>query len=267
MHISVIIPTLNKRPKYLQEAINSIEKQSYLPFEVIIVNNGREDLKISKTSLNIRLHTIVYKSGVAQARNFGGSLAEGDYLAFLDDDDLWGPDYLKNMQNKIEMEHPDCLVGRLDQFLNDKISKFKNADGQINKDIILRFNPGITGSSVVISRNVFKSIGGYNTKLPPSEDKSLILELLNRNFKVLSVPESQAIIRQSEVDRLTNNNSTLYEGIFQFYRLYKDQMNFSQRITNLYKINKYHWLSKKYFVSGLIYIFLFLLVKFMRFIK
>ena len=104
--------------------------------------------------------------GAGLSRNKGISSSKGNYIAFLDDDDLWGPDYLKNMQNKIEMEHPDCLVGRLDQFLNDKISKFKNADGQINKDIILRFNPGITGSSVVINRNVFKKWTGYTSLLP-----------------------------------------------------------------------------------------------------
>jgi glycosyltransferase involved in cell wall biosynthesis len=101
MLISVVIPTLNTRPQFLKEALNSIEKQSYLPSEVIIVNNGIEDLKLPETSLNIRQFKIVFKSGVAQARNFGASISKGNYIAFLDDDDLWGQDYLKNMKNKL----------------------------------------------------------------------------------------------------------------------------------------------------------------------
>ncbi len=267
MLISVVIPTLNTRPQFLKEAINSIENQSYLPSEVIIVNNGKKDLKLPETSLNIHQFKIVFKSGVAQARNFGASMSKGNYIAFLDDDDLWGQDYLKNMKKQIDMEQPDCLIGKLDQFLNDKIQPYKNAHGKINKDIILRLNPGITGSSVVINKNIFLSVGGYNTKLPPSEDKSLILELINRDLKIVTVPESQAIIRQSEIERLTTDNNTLYEGIFQFYRTYKNQMNLLQKITNLYKIYKYHWVSKKSFLSGLIYIFLFIYMKFIRLFK
>ncbi len=264
IQISVIIPTLNTRPEFLKEALNSIEKQSYLPFEVIIVNNGQEDLTVPRTSLNIRYFKIVFRSGVAQARNFGGNLSNGNYLAFLDDDDLWGQDYLKNIKTRIDLDQPDCLIGKLDQYLNNKILPFKNAHGKINKDIILRQNPGITGSSVVINKKIFLSVGGYNPKLPPSEDKSLILELINRGCRIVSVPESQAIIRQSEIDRLTNNNKLLYEGIFQFYQKYKDQMNLGQKITNLYKIYKYNWKSKKSILSGLIYIFLYLFVKLLK---
>tara|TARA_B100001057_G_scaffold499957_1_gene612712 strand:+ start:1642 stop:2463 length:822 start_codon:yes stop_codon:yes gene_type:complete len=262
--ISVVIPTLNTRPEFLKEALNSIEKQSYLPFEVILVNNGQEDLTVPRTSLNIRHFKIVFRSGVAQARNFGANLSNGNYLAFLDDDDLWGQDYLQNIKTRIDLDQPDCLIGKLDQYLNDKILPFKNAHGKINKDIILRLNPGITGSSVVVNKKVFLSVGGYNPKLPPSEDKSLILELINKGYKIVSVPESQAIIRQSEIDRLTNNNKLLYEGIFQFYQKYKDQMNLGQKVTNLYKIYKYNWKLKKSILSGLIYIFLYIFVKLLK---
>lgn len=255
--ISVVIPTLNIRQEFLKEALNSIELQSYLPYEVIIVNNGEGDVKLHETSLNIRQLKIAYRCGVAQARNFGASLVNGDYIAFLDDDDLWGQDYLKNVKKQIDKEQPDCLVGKLDQLLNNKIIPYKNAHGKINKDTILLRNPGITGSSVVINKNIFSGTGGYDPKLTPCEDKSLILEFINRGLKIVTVPDSQAIIRQSEIERLTSSESRLYEGIFQFYRKYKDQMNFNQKITNLYKIYKYLWKSKKTVISGLSYIFFF----------
>lgn len=264
--VSVIIPTLNTRQEFLKEALNSIEGQSYQPSEVIIVNNGDKDLIVPKTSLNVNQFKIIFRGGVAQARNFGASFANSDYIAFLDDDDLWDQDYLKNMKKLIDKEQPDCLVGRLDQLLNNKIMPFKNAHGKINKETILIRNPGITGSSVVINKNVFLSIGGYNPKLPPSEDKSLILELINRGFKIATVPDSQAIIRQSEIERLTSSENKLYEGIFQFYRIYKEQMNLAQKITNLYKIYKYLWRHKKSVISGLSYIFYFVCLAVIRLI-
>lgn len=265
--ISVIIPTLNTRTKFLNEAINSIENQTYKPLEVIIVNNGEKNLDLPKTSLKINKFKIIFKGGVAQARNFGACLAMGDYIAFLDDDDLWGSDYLENMKKHIDTGQPDCLIGKLDQLLDDKIMSFKNAHENVNKDTILVRNPGITGSSVVINKNVFLSLGGYNPKLPPSEDKSLILELINKDLKVVTVPESQAIIRQSEIDRLTSNKKILQEGIFQFYRVYKNQMNLNQKIINLYKIYKYLWLTKKNIFNGLIFIILSILIRLTNYTK
>ena len=260
---SVVIPTLNNRQKFLNEALNSIEKQSLLPSEVIIVNNGNKDLEIFHSSLNIRKVKIDFKSGVSKARNFGVSLVNGNYVAFLDDDDLWGKDYLKNMKEKIDKVQPDCLIGRLDQFLNNKIVPFKNAFGNITKDIILTTNPGITGSSIVIKKDVFQDIGGFNIKLPTGEDKSLILELIEKKFKVIAVPDSQAIIRQSDTDRLSNSQD-MYYGILQFYRIYNHKMNLSHKIFNLYKINKFLWRYKKSILGGLLYIFFLMLVKLVR---
>lgn len=263
---SVVIPTLNNRRKYLKEAINSIEKQTLLPLEVIIVNNGKNNLEINKSSLNIRHFKIAFKSGVAKARNFGASLAKSNYIAFLDDDDLWGIDYFENMKTAIKKSKPDCLIGRLDQYVNNKIKPFKNAQGNITKDIILIRNPGITGSSIVIKKNIFQKIGGFNTKLPTGEDKSLILELIKKKFKIIAVPNSQAIIRQSDTERLSNSQN-MYNGISQFYKVYNDQMNLSHKINNLYKINKYLWRFKKSISAALLYNFFFILVTLDRIIK
>ena len=124
------------------------------PLEVIIVNNGDKDLDLSKTNLNISIYKIIYKGGVAQARNFGACFAKGDYIAFLDDDDLWGNDYLKYINEHIKNYKPDCLIGKFDQLQDGKITPFKNAHKNISKDIILERNPGITGRSVVIHKYV-----------------------------------------------------------------------------------------------------------------
>lgn len=241
---SVVIPTLNNRNKYLKEAINSIEKQSFLPFEIIIVNNGEGTVETPKSFLKIRQVKIAFKSGVARARNCGAKLSKSQYIAFLDDDDLWGHNYLKNIKKRIDKDQPDCLIGRLDQLINNKIIQFKNAHKKINKDIILIRNPGITGSSTVIKKNVFLEIGGYNSKFVSGEDKSLLLELIDKKFKIATVTKSQAIIRQSGMERLSDSKN-ISEGIMQFYKIYKNKMSLKQKIINLYKIYYYRFKMKK----------------------
>lgn len=253
--ITVVIPTLNARDDYLDLALGSVSRQTYLPSEVIIINNGLGDVCPKNFPVPIRSFKIVHRAGVAQARNFGACLSQSKYVAFLDDDDLWSPDYLELMIKQIKAEESDCLIARLDQMINGDIIAFKNAHGKIKKNIILLRNPGITGSSVVVRKDSFIRVGGYDPKLPPSEDKALILEFLNNGLKVSTVPESQAILRQHQIqDRLTESSS-LVEGIFQFYRKYKSEMDLYQRSYNLMKINKHIWLSQKsmkaFFVAGL----------------
>lgn len=251
---SVVIPTLNTRKEFMYEALKSVEKQTFQPLEVIVINNGLDKIEFPKLNLNIKEEQIIFKSGVAQARNFGGVVAKGDYIAFLDDDDFWADNYLEKTLIMIKKERPDCIVAKLDQFIDGKIKPFKNADGLLTKDIILNRNPGITGSSVVVKKTSFLNVGGYNPKLPPSEDKALVLEMIQKKFKVISNPKCHAILRQhKELDRLTDSKY-MYEGIFQFYRLYKKQMNFNQRVYNLSKMNKFKWLSEKSIFNLIIYL-------------
>lgn len=246
MHdITVVIPTLNTRDDYLRSALDSISGQTRLPNEVIIVNNGLGNVCLPEFHVPIRNFKAVYKAGVAQARNIGVSLAGCEYVAFLDDDDLWSPDYIALMIEKIRLEEPDCLIARLDQLVDGKISPFKNAHGNVDTKTMFIRNPGITGSSVVVRKESFIRAGGYDPKLPPSEDKALILEFLKKGFKVTTVPECRAILRQHDLyDRLTESGRMM-EGIFQFYRKYKLEMKVYQRLFNLKKINKHLWLSQK----------------------
>lgn len=253
--MTVVIPTLNTRAEFLRQALDTVAGQTYSPCEVIIVNNGMGDVQLPDFTLPFRHFKTVYRSGVAQARNIGASLANTEYVAFLDDDDFWSPDYLELMVEQIKDEEPDCLIARLDQMVNGEVTPFKNAHGKIGKNIVLVRNPGITGSSVVVRKESFFLVGGYNPKLPPSEDKALILEFLKKELKVNTVPKCQAILRQHDIqDRLTGSGG-MVEGVSQFYRKYKSEMTVYQRLHNLMKINKYLWLSQKsmkgFFFAGL----------------
>ena len=97
-HVSVIIPAYNQA-KYLGEAIQSVLSQTYLDYEIIVVDDGSTDntpLVASQFGNNIR-YIRQNNEGLGGARNTGIRNANGVYIALLDSDDLWLPDFLESM--------------------------------------------------------------------------------------------------------------------------------------------------------------------------
>lgn len=96
--VSVIIPTYN-RSKYLEVAIKSVVNQTFKNFEVLVVDDGSSNNYAKKICNKYKNCFYFYKKngGVSSARNFGVKKAKGDYIAFLDDDDLW-------IHNKLEIQ-------------------------------------------------------------------------------------------------------------------------------------------------------------------
>jgi len=244
MKISCIIPTYN-RNKLLIDAINSVLEQTVLPDEIIIVNNGKETSKLpEEICKKVLIYNIIYMAGASQARNFGASVARGEYLAFLDDDDIWNKKYIESVLEPIK-EGAKCILSRIDIFVDGKLKFSKNPHGNLTLDKLLIKNPGTGGPNIVIERNLFLEIGGYDVKLITSEDKSLIIELIKKGIHITTLPENQVIARQDpKVSRLSDPN-TIAQGIYQFTNKYKNLMNKRQLLANFLKIYKYRYKSGK----------------------
>lgn len=111
--ISVIIPVYNCAD-YIAETVNSVLLQSYQNFEIILINDGSTDsseevcISLGKDKDNI-VYQYQTNAGVSAARNKGVSLAKGDYIAFLDGDDLWHPKKLET-QLLFLSENPDYKI-------------------------------------------------------------------------------------------------------------------------------------------------------------
>lgn len=185
MNFSVVIPT-GDRLDYLLEAIKSVNAQTLPPREIIVVDNGISPIQPSclptERAVKIKYFRGLPRFGPSQARNFGALQARHDYIAFLDDDDLWHPDYLSVISSLLSKEErPDIVIGQLVDFesylpILNKSEKFSHKKKII--DQLMRFNPGITGSTTVISRALFLDKSGYDPHLITGEDKGLILDYL-----------------------------------------------------------------------------------------
>lgn len=245
--ISCIIPTYD-RPEFLKEAVSSVLAQTIAPLEIIVVNNGKKPVELPAEFYNkVKIFDILPNAGVAQARNFGVAVAKGDYCAFLDDDDIWNENYIKNIGDATA-KGAECVVSRLDIRLGDKVIPFKNPDGDITMKNILALNPGIHGSNLVVSKTAFYKAGGFDPKLPPSEDKSLVLELLRLGIAVTTLPHNQVQFREHGGNRLTGAKK-MAEGIFQFTRKYRSLMTTPQFLYNWEKIYWYRYQSGKKWCS------------------
>ena len=134
MKISVVIPVYNGE-KYLKECINSVLNQPYKDIEIITINDGSKDNsvdilnKVAQTDK--RLNVIDQKNhGVAYTRNKGIDIATGNYIVFLDQDDMWVTDFLtEDVINEIKQEKCDMVSFAYYQ-ANQDISRLKLIERQ-----------------------------------------------------------------------------------------------------------------------------------------
>ncbi len=266
MKISCVIPTCD-RPQLLIEAIDSVLSQTVPTDEIIVINNGGEKIFLPfETSNKVKIYNIIPYAGASQARNFGASLAKGNYVAFLDDDDLWNEKYIENSLAAIK-QGADCVLSRIDIMDRGILRSCKNPHGKLTIKKLLVQNPGAGGPNIVISKKLFFKVGGYDVKLPTSEDKSLIIEVIKAGAKIITLPDNQVIARRDpKISRLTDAK-TIAEGIYQFTRKYRSLMDKNEYLFNLLKIYKYHYQAGQkiagiqYFVIKIIFTFLKILQK------
>lgn len=237
MRIAVVIPTCD-RPEMLMDALKSVSNQSRPPDEVIVVDNGTHPVDVSCLySHDLRYVRALPRFGVAQARNLGAIVASSDFLCFLDDDDAWDDNYLRAVEAIVSRSAVDVTIGQLKDASTVAPIPGKYEDlGQEEKWIhqILVRNPGITGSSIGVRREVFMASVGFDPRLMTSEDKALVLDLLLAGATVARVP-GWVRHRQHAGDRLSSR-SRMLRGKMRFLGKYKQCMNFRQVARNSFTI-------------------------------
>lgn len=154
--VSVIIPIYNQE-KYLRECLDSICNQSLPNIEIICVNDGSTD-KSSEILENYvkqdsRIRILSQKNqGAGAARNLGMKVAKGEYLSFLDSDDIFEPLMLETMVRAIEKDNADVLVCRSDRF-DTNTGIRESMPWSIRKDLLPNFIPF---NSADVKKNFFE---------------------------------------------------------------------------------------------------------------
>lgn len=198
--ISVIIPAFNSE-KTIQQTIDSVLNQTWRNLELIVINDGSQDstLDIVARIKDPRLKVLSYSNaGVSVSRNRGISQAEGEFISFLDADDLWTKDKLE-AQLKALQENPQAAVAYSWTNHIDENNQFlrSGAYGTVNGDVyaeLLQSNFLANGSNILIRTQALKEIGGFNQSLTPAEDWDMYLRLASR-YHFVSVPSAHILYR------------------------------------------------------------------------
>jgi len=224
--ISIIIPYYKKK-EYITQTINSITKQSYKNFELIFIYDDpdKSDLKYVKKILkNIKRKKIIINNnnmGAGLSRNLGILKAKGKYISFIDSDDIWKKDKLKNqllfmLDNNIEF----CFTSY--SIINKKntIIKFIKAKKNIEyKDLIKSCDIGL--STVMLKKKLLK-----NTKFPKiktKEDYVLWLKLSKKNIKMMGFDQKLVLWR-----KLDNSlSSSVFQRVHDAFYVYNTHLNFN----------------------------------------
>lgn len=162
--VSVIIPVY-KVEKYISAAITSVIDQSYGNFELIIVDDGSPDqsVEICKQFTDSRIKIVRQQNrGLAGARNTGIRHAQGEYLAFLDGDDMWLPEklekHIEHLENFPALGVSFSPSAFIDQDGNLRGTYLRPKLKEIDPPYLLRENPIGNGSAAVVRREVFEAI-------------------------------------------------------------------------------------------------------------
>jgi GT2 family glycosyltransferase len=178
--VSVIIPTYN-RSELVREAIASVLAQSFSDFELIVVDDGSEDgtAEVVRAFPDVR-YVYQLNCGVSAARNHGVSLSTGELIAFLDSDDLWQPCKLEQ-QVAFFVEHIEAQICQTEEIWLRNCVRVNphNKHRKVGGDIFARSLELclVSPSAVMMRRELFGRIGGFDETLLACEDYDLWLRI------------------------------------------------------------------------------------------
>lgn len=219
---SVIIPTFNRETR-IEKTIDSVIDQKFKDFELIVVDDGSTDntKEILEKYTNKIKYVYQKNQGVSAARNRGISQALGEYIAFLDDDDIWDKNKLLKHFKFIE-NNPDIQIHQSDEtwIRNNKHLNKKKIHKKISGDIFIKsLNLCLVSpSAVVIHKNIFEKYGIFDTDLLACEDYDLWLRI--SLFEQIGLIDEELLIKYGgHEDQL----SSKYWGMdrFRIYSLLK----------------------------------------------
>ncbi|HIE42781.1 MAG TPA: glycosyltransferase [Nitrospinaceae bacterium] len=205
--ISVIIPTFN-RGHCLEESIRSVRDQNFPDFELIVVDDGSVDntIEVVNQFPDIRFIRLDKNRGVSFARNCGLKQAQGDWIAFLDSDDLWKKGKLQAQVQWVN-QHPDCYAVYTDEIWVrngvrvNQMKKHQKYSGEIFQYCLPLCI--VSPSSVLLRTKMLNEVGGFDESMLVCEDYDLWLRIA-KQYPFHFIDEKLIVKRGGHADQLSS---------------------------------------------------------------
>jgi glycosyltransferase involved in cell wall biosynthesis len=244
--IAVVIPTLG-RPS-LERAVRSVVRQTVGPEAIIIVANGREQLSPDRVGgleqlgdgVSLVVVSLPPFSGPSICRNVGAWVSGSEYVAFLDDDDEFAPNYLELMAGEVAKDQPDLLYGA---------KVWRKPDGTIRREkrlhtvpqerwleaLYRQENHGFGGQNVVVRRDAFFEIGGFPVDLPSGEDRALAMAALRAGKEFIYVDAAEVSCHDPEGYRAKERSDKWLTNL-KIIRDYWGDVSWRSRVRSLWRV-------------------------------
>ena len=177
MDVSVVIPTCD-RPAALRRAVASTLAQSHPPLEVIVVDDGERPASVAPHPLVRVLRTTSPRGDAGAARNAGSASARGEFVAFLDDDDVWHPTKLAQQLAVVGGAGATCCGFDVVDDSGRLLERHVPQSDDLCRDLLLR--PILQPSALLVRRATLAASGGFPERWPRVEDWVLFLRLADR---------------------------------------------------------------------------------------
>jgi len=196
--VSVVIPLYNKE-KWIERTLLSVLNQSFTDWEAIIVDDGSTDQSVRVVEEFIRNHQgnwILLKnsnSGQCRTRNTGIARAKGEYIAFLDADDIWSRNKLFDQVETLKKDNgislvisPYIIFSDINKDANYRLVLHKGVKRTLNRWLQMRGYGAGTESAGMTRSSLLREIGGFDENLSTSAGLDLTIKLANRGRVVFS---------------------------------------------------------------------------------
>jgi glycosyltransferase involved in cell wall biosynthesis len=181
--VTVIVAAFNGE-RFLRQTLESLFAQDFDSYEVVFVDDGSEDGtgEIAQSFPLRYIHQL--NQGLPAARNAGLAVAQGDLVAFLDDDDMLPPTKL-SLQARYLQEHPEigCVLGRC-KWVFEGIEP-----ANLKPDPIYGEPGGIQFVTAMVRRHVLEELGGFDPSYLYAEDRDLFVRMREHGVKIEVLPD------------------------------------------------------------------------------
>lgn len=213
---SILIPVYNVEIPWLKKAIKSVEEQTYKNWELCLADDcsGKKEVpEYLKTieSEKIKVNLLPVNKGISTATNAAASMASGDYLLLMDNDDVLAPDALEAFAKAIEEQ--DCDILYSDQDIIDQKDVHRNPllKPDWSPDLVL--SQMYIGHLLGFKKELFEEIGGFRSEYNGSQDYDLFLRMTEKTQKIVHVPKILYSWRAIESSTAENPESKPYAQI------------------------------------------------------
>lgn len=238
--VSIVIPCYNSAP-WIADAIQSALSQTYSPLEVIVVDDGSTDSspEVIKSFDGRIIFLCVGHGGAARARNIGCQIAKGEFIHFLDADDILFPFCVKQKMSAILAAEADVVYSGgffFDCFLNGGHYESQTTLGNTREDIVANIVQSTIVTSLLMCRkSSLEAIGGFEEKLIKGQEHDLLFRLALNGFKFAYLHQPLSLNRtrinpHSITTRTSREPSRLESLLLQFEEKLRGSQFWTKRV-------------------------------------